>query len=75
MKFITEDLEMYFQRKLLALAFGETQNLHVTARCFGRNASTIPVDNITRPRDIEILFILMLQAERTRLSLNKLTPV
>jgi hypothetical protein len=72
-KFITEDLEMYFQRKLLALAFGKPQNLHVTARCFGRNASTMPVHNITR--DIKILFILMLQAERTRTSLTKLTPV
>ena len=50
-KFITEDLEMYFQRKLLALAFGKPQNLHVTARCFGRDASTVALDNINR--DIE----------------------
>ena len=34
-KFITEDLAMYFQRKLLALAFGKTQNLHLAPRCFG----------------------------------------
>lgn len=47
-KFIIEDLEMYFQRKLLALAFGNPQNLHVTARCFGKNASTVPIDNIKR---------------------------
>ena len=47
-KFITEDLEMYFQRKLLALAFGKPQNLHVTARCFGRDASTVALDNITK---------------------------
>lgn len=39
---------MYFQRKLLALAFGKPQNLHVTARCLGRNASTVPLDSITR---------------------------
>jgi hypothetical protein len=39
---------MYFQRKLLALAFGKPQNLHVTARCFGKNASTVPIDNIKR---------------------------
>ncbi|KAL9978127.1 hypothetical protein ACROYT_G015612 [Oculina patagonica] len=31
-KFITEDLEMYFQRQLLALAFGKTQNLHLAPR-------------------------------------------
>ena len=48
LKFITEDLEMYFQRKLLALAFGKPQNLHVTSRCFGRDASTVPIDNIKR---------------------------
>ena len=55
-KFITEDLEMYryFQRKLLALAFGKPQNLHVTARCFGRDASTVALDNINR--DIENAF-------------------
>ena len=47
-KFITEDLEIYFQRKLLALAFGKPQNLHVTARCFGRDASTVALDNINR---------------------------
>jgi hypothetical protein len=47
-KFITEDLEMYFQRKLLALSFGKPQNLHVTARCFGKDASTVALDNITR---------------------------
>lgn len=28
-KFITEDFEIYFQRKLLALAFGRTQNLYL----------------------------------------------
>lgn len=39
--FITEDLEMYFQRKLLSLAFGKPQNLHFAARCFGRNASSV----------------------------------
>ena len=39
---------MYFQKKLLALAFGKPQNLHVTARCFGRDASTVALDNITK---------------------------
>ena len=34
-KFITEDLEMYFQRKLLSLAFGKPQNLHLASRYFG----------------------------------------
>ena len=45
---------MYFQRKFLALAFGEPQNLHVTARCFGRDASTVALDNINR--DIQNTF-------------------
>ena len=47
-KFITEDFAMYLQRKLLALAFGKPQNLYVTARCFGRDESTVALDNITR---------------------------
>ena len=45
-KFITQDLEMYFQRKLLALVFGKPQNLHVTSRCFG----TVPIDSIRRDK-------------------------
>ena len=40
-KFITEDLEMSFQRKRLSLAFGKPQNLHLAARCFGRSANSI----------------------------------
>ena len=46
--FITEDLEMYFQRKLLSLAFGKPQNLHLAARCFGRNASSVNLNSITK---------------------------
>ena len=45
-KFITEDLEMYFQRKLLALAFGKTQNLYLAPRCFGASASTVQLNTI-----------------------------
>ena len=47
-RFITEDLEMYFQRKLLSLAFGKPQNLHLAARCFGRNASSVNLNTITK---------------------------
>ena len=39
---------MYFQRKLLALAFGKPQNLHLAARCFGRNASSVNLNSITK---------------------------
>ena len=46
--FITEDLEMYFQRKLLSLAFGKPQNLHFAACCFGRNTSSINLNSITK---------------------------
>ena len=46
-KFITEDLEMYFQRKLLSLAFGKPQNLHLASRCFGRSASSVSQSTIT----------------------------
>ena len=46
-KFITEELEMYFQRKLLSLAFGKPQNLHLAARCFGRSASSVSQSTIT----------------------------
>lgn len=46
-KFITVNLEMYFQRKLLSLAFGKPQNLHLAARCFGRSASTVNQSKIT----------------------------
>ena len=45
--FITEDLEMYFQRKLLSLAFGKPQNLHLAARCFGRSTSSVSQSTIT----------------------------
>ena len=47
-KFITEDLEMYFQRKLLALAFGKTQNLHLAPRCFGATGLTVQLSMITQ---------------------------
>ena len=40
-RFITEDLEMYFQRKRLSLAFDKPQNLHLAVRCFGRTASSV----------------------------------
>ena len=46
-KFITEDLEMYFPRKLLSLAFGKPQNLHLASRCFGRSASSVSQSTIT----------------------------
>ena len=46
-KFITEDLEMYFQRILLSLAFGKPQNLHLASRCFGRSASSVSQSTIT----------------------------
>ena len=46
-RFITEDLEMYFQRKLLSLAFGKPQNLHLATRCFGRTASSVSQSTIT----------------------------
>ena len=39
-KFIVEDLDRYFQRKLLALAFGKPQNLHIASRCFGKKTIT-----------------------------------
>ena len=45
-KFITEDLEMYFQWKLLALAFGKTQNLHLAPRCFGLTGSTVQLSAV-----------------------------
>ena len=56
LKFTTEDLEMYFQRKLLALAFGKPQNLNITSRCFGRDASTVPIDNIKRDKTKPFVF-------------------
>ena len=46
-EFITEDLEMSFQRKLLSLAFGKPQNLHLAARCFERSANSICLKSIT----------------------------
>ena len=46
--FITEDLEMYFQWKLLSLAFGKPQTLHLAARCSGRNASSVNLNSITK---------------------------
>ena len=46
-RFITEDLEMYFQQKPLSLAFGKPQNLHLAARCFGRTASSVSQSTIT----------------------------
>lgn len=47
-KFIVEDLDRYFQRKLLALAFGKPQNLHIASRCFGKKASTVDLATITQ---------------------------
>ena len=47
-RFIVEDLDKYFQRKLLSLAFGKPQNLHIASRCFGRNASTVDFATITQ---------------------------
>ena len=61
-------------RKLLTLVFSKPQNLHVTARCFGRDASTVALDNITR--NIENPFHFNVTSrEQTRTSLTKLTPV
>ena len=63
-KFITEDLETYFERKLLALAFGKPQNLYVTARCFGRSASRVkPINNIKK--DIKNPFVFSIQSRKT----------
>ena len=45
-KFIKEGLEMYFQRKLLALAFEKTQNLYLSPRCFRASACTVHLDTI-----------------------------
>ena len=45
-KFITEDLEMYFKRKLLALAFGKTQNLHLAPKCFDATGLTVQLSAI-----------------------------
>ena len=42
-KYISENFDMHFQRKLLALAFGRTQNFHLTARSFG---STVQLNAI-----------------------------
>ena len=47
-KFIVEDLDRYFQRKLLSLAFGKPQNLHIASRCFGQKASTVDLATITQ---------------------------
>lgn len=47
-KFITENLAMYFQRKLLALAFGKTQNLHLAPRCLGATGLTVQLSMITQ---------------------------
>ena len=45
-KFITVDLEMHFQRKILALAFGKPQNLNILARCFAKTACTVNLDSV-----------------------------
>ena len=47
-KFITDDFEKHFQRKLLALAFGKPQNLHIRSRCFGKSACTVNLETIVR---------------------------
>ena len=46
--FITEDLEMYFQQKLLSLAFKKPYNFHLAARSFGRNQSSVNLNSITK---------------------------
>jgi len=57
-KFITEDLEMYFQRKLLALAFGKTQNLHLAPRCFGATGSTIQLSAVKQSTSDSLKFFV-----------------
>ena len=57
-KFITEDLEMYFQRKLLALAFGKTQNLHLAPRCFGATGSTIQLSAVQQSTSDSLKFLV-----------------
>ena len=46
-QFITEDLEMYFHRKLLSMAFEMRQNLHLAACRLGGNASFVSMSSIT----------------------------
>ena len=57
-KFITEELEMYFQRKLLALAFGKTQNLHLAPRCFGATGSTIQLSAVQQSMSDSLKFLV-----------------
>ena len=57
-KFITEDLEIYFQRKLLALAFGKTQNLHLAPRCFGATGSTIQLSAVQQSTSDSLKFLV-----------------
>ena len=56
-KFITEDLEMYFQRKSLALAFGKIQNLHLAPRCFGATGSTIQLSAVKQSSSDSLKFL------------------
>ena len=57
-KFITEDLEMYFQRRLLAIAFGKMQNLHLAPRCFGTSGSTVQLSAINQSSFDTLKFIV-----------------
>ena len=50
-KFITDDLEKHFQRKLLALAFGKPQNFHILPRCFAKTACTVNLDAVIQDKN------------------------
>ena len=62
-KFITEDLEIYFQRKLLALAFGKTQNFHFAPRCFGTTSSTVHLSAIEQSTSESLKFLVPSRTE------------
>lgn len=49
---------MYFLWKLLSLAFGKPQNLHLAASCFGRNASSVNLNSITKDAQSPFKFIV-----------------
>ena len=56
-KFIMEDLEMYFQRKLLALANGKSQSLHLALRYFGATGSTIQLSAVQQGTSDSLKFV------------------
>ena len=63
-RFIVEDLDKYFQRKLLSLAFGKPQNLHIASRCFGKSASTVDFATITQDSNEPFKFYVPSRKEK-----------